>query len=84
MTDVAYESIEGVEAPPVRGSTYWCFTPDNLEGALAGWSPDSDAESSAAQRQIVREFLYSLGLLRSGMRKETRHEHNPVIEQHGE
>ena len=79
MTDV-YEKQLDVEVPPVRGSTYWCFTPDNLEGALAGWDSHDDAEQCRIERQIVREFLYSAGLLRSGMRKEARRQHNPAID----
>lgn len=83
MTD-RYRERDGVEAPEVPGSTYWCFTPDNLAGALAGWQPDTDPEASHIQRQIVREFLYSAGVLRAGMRKETLLKDNPVLMQHGE
>lgn len=73
-----------VEVPPLAGSTYWCFSPDNLEGALAGWQPGADAEQNRIERQIVREFLYSAGLLYVGMRKETVTQHNPVLENHGQ
>lgn len=83
MTETTNSPVD-VECPAVPGSTYWCFTPDHLDAALAGWVSQSDPVAAQADRDRVRAFLYSAGVFRGGLRKETRQSHNPVIDAHGE
>ena len=60
----------GIAMPPVRGETYFCFTPDQLERVVKAWTPFEDESRNQLMRNAVLAFAYSAEVSDSKIRLE--------------